>query len=42
MKDNTLITGYITPLCTIADISQEGVLCSSFETPTELDKPYEW
>lgn len=33
---------YESPICDVVDIKTEGVLCSSFETPEEYDKPYEW
>ena len=33
---------YIAPLCTIVDITSEGVLCNSFEKPNECDGVYEW
>lgn len=33
---------YTAPLCTISDITSEGVLCNSFEEPNECDDIYEW
>lgn len=44
MSKNTtkVTTTYESPICDIVDINNEGVLCSSFETPEEYDKPYEW
>ena len=33
---------YDSPQCTSVELHSEGLLCSSFETPTEYDKGYEW
>lgn len=33
---------YESPICEVVDINAEGVLCSSFETPEDYDKGYEW
>ena len=43
IKNTTKVTtAYESPTCDIVDIKAEGILCNSFETPEEYDKPYEW
>lgn len=45
MTNNKITNGgdnYIAPLCTLADFHNEGVLCSSFETPEEYTDAYKW
>ena len=39
---NKVANTYESPICDIVDINAEGVLCGSFETPTEYDDLYEW
>lgn len=41
MKSQTIKTGvYLTPSCTVAEISMEGVLCSSIADIVEYE--YDW
>lgn len=37
-----VVNTYESPICDIVEIKSEGVLCGSFETPTEYDNPYAW